>query len=61
MALRNNGPRAFRDAFLPSSGPEGYLSPTSPNLCVDFEIIGPKIPGLAHDFETCLLSRYVQL
>jgi hypothetical protein len=28
MALRNNGPRALREAFLPSSGPGGYLSPT---------------------------------
>jgi hypothetical protein len=28
MALRNNGPGALREAFLPSSGPRGYLSPT---------------------------------
>jgi hypothetical protein len=28
MALRNNGPEALREAFLPSSGPGGYLSPT---------------------------------
>jgi hypothetical protein len=30
MALRDNRPKAFREAFLPSSGPGGYLSPTSP-------------------------------
>jgi hypothetical protein len=30
MTLRDNGPEAFREAFLPSSGPRGYLSPTSP-------------------------------
>jgi hypothetical protein len=30
MALRNNGHEAFRETFLPSSGPRGYLSPTSP-------------------------------
>jgi hypothetical protein len=29
MALRNNGPEAFREAFLPSSGPGGYLPPTT--------------------------------
>jgi hypothetical protein len=29
MALRNNGPKAFREAYLPSSGPRGYLSPTA--------------------------------
>jgi hypothetical protein len=29
MALRNNGPKAFREAFYPSSGPGGYLSPTT--------------------------------
>jgi hypothetical protein len=28
VALRNNGPKAFREAFSPSSGPEGYLFPT---------------------------------
>jgi hypothetical protein len=28
MALRNNGPKAFREVFWPSSGPGGYLSPT---------------------------------
>jgi hypothetical protein len=28
MASRSNGPGAFREAFLPSSGPGGYLSPT---------------------------------
>jgi hypothetical protein len=28
MALRDNGPKAFREAFFPSSGPRGYLSPT---------------------------------
>jgi hypothetical protein len=40
MALRNNGPRAFREAFLPSSGPEGYPSPTPfpsvPSPCFTF-------------------------
>jgi hypothetical protein len=30
VALRDNRPKAFREAFLPSSGPGGYLSPTSP-------------------------------
>jgi hypothetical protein len=30
MALRDNRPKAFREAFFPSSGPGGYLSPTSP-------------------------------
>jgi hypothetical protein len=39
MALQNNGPKAFCDAFLPSSEPGGYLSPTDiqriiPNLTV---------------------------
>jgi hypothetical protein len=29
MALRDNRPKAFREAFLPSSGPGGYLSPTA--------------------------------
>lgn len=29
MALRNNEPKAFREAFWPSSGPRGYLSPTT--------------------------------
>jgi hypothetical protein len=33
MALRNNGPEAFREAFLPSSGPMGDLSPTDPKEC----------------------------
>jgi hypothetical protein len=28
VALRNNGPRVFREAFQPSRGPGGYLSPT---------------------------------
>jgi hypothetical protein len=28
--LRDNRPEAFREAFLPSSGPGGYPSPTSP-------------------------------
>jgi hypothetical protein len=28
VALRNNGPGVFCKAFQPSSGPEGYLSPT---------------------------------
>jgi hypothetical protein len=28
MALRDNRPKAFHEAFLPSSGPGGYLSPT---------------------------------
>jgi hypothetical protein len=28
VALRNNGPGVFREAFQPSSGPGGYLSPT---------------------------------
>jgi hypothetical protein len=28
MASRSNGPGAFREDFLPSSGPGGYLSPT---------------------------------
>jgi hypothetical protein len=28
MALQDNRPMAFRKAFLPSSGPRGYLSPT---------------------------------
>jgi hypothetical protein len=28
MVLQNNGPKAFREAFLPSTGPRGYLSPT---------------------------------
>jgi hypothetical protein len=32
MALRNNGPKAFREVFLPSSGPGGYLSPTVATL-----------------------------
>jgi hypothetical protein len=27
MALRNNGPEAFRDAFLPSSGPGDICPP----------------------------------
>jgi hypothetical protein len=31
-ALRGNWPEAPREAFLPSSGPEGYLSPQAPNL-----------------------------
>jgi hypothetical protein len=30
MALRNIGPKAFREVFQPSSGPGGYPSPTSP-------------------------------
>jgi hypothetical protein len=30
VALQNNGPGVFREAFQPSSGPGGYLSPTSP-------------------------------
>jgi hypothetical protein len=30
LDLRNNGPGVFREAFQPSSGPRGYLSPTSP-------------------------------
>jgi hypothetical protein len=30
MALRNIGPRTFREVFQPSSGPGGYPSPTSP-------------------------------
>jgi hypothetical protein len=50
MALRCNRPEAPREALPPSSGPEGYLSPTSPNLCVDFEIISPKILGPAYGF-----------
>jgi hypothetical protein len=29
MALRNIGPKAFREVFQPSSGPGGYLSPTA--------------------------------
>jgi hypothetical protein len=28
VALWNNGPGVFREAFQPSSGPEGYLPPT---------------------------------
>jgi hypothetical protein len=28
VALRNNGPGVFCEAFQPSSGPGGYLSPT---------------------------------
>jgi hypothetical protein len=59
MALRSNGPGAFREAFLPSSGPGEICPPQAPNLCVDFEIIGPEILGLAYDFETCLLSHYL--
>jgi hypothetical protein len=31
VALRDNRPKAFREAFLPSSGPGGYLSPTTPD------------------------------
>jgi hypothetical protein len=30
MALRNIGPKAFREVFQPSSGPGGYPSPTQP-------------------------------
>jgi hypothetical protein len=29
--LRDNRPKAFREAFLPSSGPRGYPSPTGPS------------------------------
>jgi hypothetical protein len=29
VALQNDGPRVFREAFQPSNGPGGYLSPTT--------------------------------
>jgi hypothetical protein len=35
MALRGNWPKASREAFLPSSGPEGYLSPTRESFLAD--------------------------
>jgi hypothetical protein len=33
MALRGNWPEAPREDLSPSSGPGGYLSPTSCGLC----------------------------
>ena len=53
------GPFARPSCLLVDPG--DIYPPQAPNLCVDFEIIGPKILGLAYDFETCLLSRYLQL
>jgi hypothetical protein len=35
-ALRDNRHKAFREAFLPSSGPGGYLSPTQMISIGDF-------------------------
>jgi hypothetical protein len=39
--------------------PGDICPPQAPNLCVDFEIIGPKILGPACDVEACLLRCYL--
>jgi hypothetical protein len=42
MALRNIGPKAFREVFQPSSGLGGYSSPTSPQSLSWFGNNRPK-------------------
>jgi hypothetical protein len=37
VALRDNRPKAFREAFSPSSGPGGYLFPTDTMIYFDYD------------------------
>jgi hypothetical protein len=43
VALRNNGPGVFREAFQPSSGPEEYLSPTVQASLLPQNVIHPSL------------------